>query len=95
MSFEKNYQQWKAESYTKENEMRLKEGKDQKRYIVEKIEIELNLERRLESLGLTEGSEITVLNNRKKGAMTVKFRGTRFALGKRIADHIFVREAAE
>ena len=40
---------------------------------VEKIRIELNLERRLEALGLTEGSQITVLNNDKKGAMTVKF----------------------
>ena len=74
--------------------MRLKEGKNHHTYIVEKIEIEVNLERRLEALGLTEGSKITVLNNDKKGAMTVKFRGTRFALGRRIADNIFVEEAA-
>lgn len=73
--------------------MRLKEGKDNHTYIVEKIQIELNLERRLEALGLTEGSKITILNNKKKGAMTVKFRGTRFALGRRIADNIFVKEA--
>lgn len=74
--------------------MRLKEGKDNHTYVVEKIEIELNLERRLEALGLTEGSRITVLNNDKKGAMTVKFRGTRFALGRRIADNIVVKEEA-
>lgn len=74
--------------------MRLKEGKNKGIYIVEQINIELNLERRLEALGLTEGSKIEVLNNDKKGAMTVRFRGTRFALGKRIADHIIVREAA-
>ena len=74
--------------------MRLKEGQNGQTYIVEKISIELNLERRLEALGLTEGSRITVLNNDKKGAMTVKFRGTRFALGKRIADNIQVKEAA-
>ena len=55
--------------------------------------MELSLERRLESLGLTEGALITILNNDKKGAMTVRFRGTRFALGKRIADHIEVEEA--
>ena len=48
----------------------------------------------LEALGLTQGSEITILNNDKKGAMTVRFRGTRFALGRRIADNIIVREAA-
>lgn len=74
--------------------MRLKEGKDNHTYIVTSIEIELNLERRLEALGLTQGSRITILNNDKKGAITVRFRGTRFALGKRIADHILVEEAA-
>ena len=74
--------------------MRLKEGKNNRTYVVEKIQIELNLERRLEALGLTEGSKITILNNDKKVAMTVKFRGTRFALGRRIADNIFVKEEA-
>ena len=77
-----------------EAHMKLKEGKNNHTYVVEKIQIELNLERRLEALGLTEGSQITVLNNDKKGAMTVKFRGTRFVLGRRIADNIFVKEAA-
>ena len=72
--------------------MRLKEGKDNCTYIVESIDMELNLERRLEALGLTQGSRITILNNDKKGAITVRFRGTRFALGKRIADHITVGE---
>ena len=74
--------------------MRLKEGKNNGIYIVERIETEQNLERRLEALGLTEGSRIEVLNNDKKGAMTVRFRGTRFARGKRMADHIIVKEAA-
>ena len=74
--------------------MRLKEGKNHHTYVVERIETELNLERRLEALGLTEGSRIPILKNGKKGAMTVKFRGTRFALGRRIADNIFVKEEA-
>ncbi len=73
--------------------MTLKMGKNQHTYIVRSIQLELSLERRLESLGLTEGALITILNNDKKGAMTVRFRGTRFALGKRIADHIEVEEA--
>lgn len=76
-------------------QMELKEGRNNGKYIVEKIDLELNLERRLEALGLTEGTAITVLNNDKKGAMTVRFRGTRFAFGKKIADHICVREAFE
>lgn len=73
--------------------MTLKMGKNQHTYIVRSIQLELSLERRLESLGLTDGALITILNNDKKGAMTVRFRGTRFALGKRIADHIEVEEA--
>ena len=73
--------------------MRLKEGKDNCTYIVESIDMELNLERRLEALGLTQGSRITILNNDKKGAITVRFRRLQdFALGKRIADHIMVGE---
>lgn len=73
--------------------MKLKEGRNHHTYRVQEIHIELNLERRLESLGLTPGSMITVLNNDKKGAMTVRFRGTRFAVGRRIAEHITVGEA--
>ena len=64
----------KIERHEEEKAMRLKEGKNGRTYVVERISIELNLERRLEALGLTEGSKITVLNNDKKGAMTVKFR---------------------
>ncbi|HBA63657.1 MAG TPA: ferrous iron transport protein A [Lachnospiraceae bacterium] len=72
--------------------MKLKEGKNHKVYCVREIHLELNLERRLEALGLTEGTRVTILNNDKKGALTVRFRGTRFAVGKRIADHILVEE---
>ena len=75
--------------------MTLKEGTNNHTYVVEKIRIELNLERRLEALGLTEGSQITVLNNDKKGAMTVKFRGTRFAFGAGITGAVAVEEKGE
>ena len=72
--------------------MTLKQGKNHVTYRVMSMDIELQLERRLEALGLTEGSLITVLNNDKKGALTARFRGARFALGRRIADHIEVTE---
>ncbi|MEF9839835.1 MAG: FeoA family protein [Lachnospiraceae bacterium] len=72
--------------------MNLKEGIDRHTYIVQQINLELQLERRLEALGLTEGTPITVLNNKKRGSLTIKFRGTRFAFGKRIAEHIEVKE---
>ena len=74
--------------------MTLKQGLNQQTYRVLSINIELQLERRLEALGLTDGSLITILNNDKKGALTVKFRGTRFAFGKRIADHIEIEEVS-
>ncbi len=74
--------------------MNLKEGKNKETYIVKAIDIERNLERRLEALGLTEGGRILILNNDKKGALTVKFRGTRFAMGRRIAEHIQVEEVS-
>lgn len=75
--------------------MTLKQGKNHLTYRVRSIDIELQLERRLEALGLTEGSLITVLNNDKKGSLTARFRGARFALGRRIADHIEVTEVEE
>ena len=71
--------------------MTLKQGNSNTSYQVVSIQLEKKLERRLEALGLTEGSTITIMNNQKKGSLTVKFRGTR-ALGKRIANHIEVKE---
>lgn len=72
--------------------MNLKEGLQNHTYQVREIHLEIQLERRLEALGLTEDSNITILNNEKKGALIVKFRGTRFAIGKRIAENILVSE---
>ena len=74
--------------------MTLKQGKNNHTYKIQSIHIELKLERRLEALGLTEGTLITILNNDKHGALTVKFRGTRFAFGRRIADNIDITEVA-
>ena len=73
--------------------MTLKEGRNKGSYAVMDIRVEHDLERRLEALGLTAGTTVTVLNNDKKGAMTVKFRGTRFAMGRHIADNVMVKEA--
>ena len=75
--------------------MILKQGKNDHTYQVCGIHTEKKLERRLEALGLTEGALITILNNDKKGSLNARFRGTRFALGRQIADNIDVREVAE
>lgn len=74
--------------------MRLTEGQERHVYEVADMHLEPGLECRMGALGLTEGTRIEILNNQKKGAVIVKFRGTRFALGRKIADHILVREAA-
>jgi ferrous iron transport protein A len=47
------------------------------------------------ALGLTKGTRVEILNNQKEGAVIVKFRGTRFALGRKIADRILIREAVQ
>ncbi|MCP1101484.1 ferrous iron transport protein A [Aequitasia blattaphilus] len=75
--------------------MTLKQGKSNQSYFVTNISLELNLMRRLEALGLTQGTRILILNNEKKGSLTVKFRGTRFAIGKHIAQNIEVSEESQ
>ena len=62
--------------------------------VVEVAGLELPVERRLEALGLTEGTSITILNKKNRGAVIVKVRGTRFAVGNNIAAGIQIEEAA-
>ena len=71
--------------------MTLQEGNPSSQYVVEEIALPLELERRLEALGLLEGTQVTVLQKKRRGAVIVKVRGTRFALGLGIAKHVKVR----
>ena len=48
------------------------------------------MEKRLEALGMTRGSSITILNSKNHGVLIVKVRGTRFALGRNITKNILV-----
>lgn len=73
--------------------MTLQEGKSGSRYLVEKLELPVSLERRLEALGLIEGSVVSVLRKKRRGAMIIKVRGTRFAVGWGISTHIDVSNA--
>lgn len=72
--------------------MTLQESAPGARCTVERLELPIRLERRLEALGLIEGSTIDVLRKKGKGAMIVTVRGTRFAMGYDIATHIYVSE---
>ncbi len=72
--------------------MTLQEGNAGESYIVEQLELPVKLERRLEALGLIEGSQVAVLRKKRRGAMIVTVRGTRFAVGLGISTHIQVTE---
>lgn len=50
------------------------------------------LTRRLQALGLNDGTVVTVLNRKKGGALIIRVRGTRLALGRRICQGIEVEE---
>ena len=54
-----------------------------------------DLARRLEALGLFPGSRVKILQKKRRGAMIITVRGTRFALGMEIAAHIAVKGGRE
>ena len=71
--------------------MTLLEGKIGSSYVINEIDLESNVKRRLQMLGLTKGTSIEILNNKRSGSLIFKVRGTRFAIGKEIANGIKVR----
>lgn len=72
--------------------MTLREGIIGNRYQVKDIQLEDKVKRRLQMLGMTKGTGVRVLNNKKSGSVIMKVRGTRFAIGRRIAEGILVEE---
>lgn len=72
--------------------MTLLDGIIGKNYKVEKLTLSGMTERRLEALGLTGGTTIKVLNNKKSGSVIFMVRGTRLAIGKNIAASIQIGE---
>lgn len=72
--------------------MNVSQAQKGKIYIVKKINLTGNIERRLEMLGMTDKVKLTILNKKYGGAVILKIRGTRFAVGKEIADAIEIEE---
>lgn len=72
--------------------MVLFEGKKDANYNVKELLLEDSVTRRLQALGLNEGTRIKILNRKRNGAMIIQVRGTRLALGKHIASGIEVKE---
>ena len=76
--------------------MKLNDGAVNGTYRVVAIEgLELPVERRLEAIGLTSGTNVTILNKKKKGAVIVNVRGTRFAVGFHVAQGIEIEGVAQ
>lgn len=68
--------------------MNVSQAQKGRTYLVKKVNLEGNIERRLEMLGMTDKVKLMVLNKKNQGAVIIKVRGTRFAIGKEIADAI-------
>lgn len=71
--------------------MRLYEGEPGRVYTVEAVvQKKLGEEwaRRLKSLGVVKGTRLLLLTKKKGGTAAVKIRGTRLALGRKLAEAI-------
>lgn len=75
--------------------MTLYEAKKGERYCVAGLYVEPQITGRLQALGLNDGTVLSVLNRKRKGALIIQVRGTRLALGKHISSNIEIREAEE
>ena len=72
--------------------MLLKDAQTGLTYVVENIHLPFQLERRLEALGMTRETPVSILNRKGKGILIIRLRGTRFALGYNITRNIEVKE---
>ena len=72
--------------------MNVSQAQKGRTYLVKKVNLEGNIERRLEMLGMTDQVKLMVLNKKNQGDVIIKVRGTRFAIGKEIADAIEIEE---
>ncbi len=75
--------------------MTLYEAEKGRSYCIEGLFVEPGITRRLQALGLNEGTTVKVLNRKKRGALIIQVRGTRLALGKHISSSIEIRETEE
>lgn len=60
-------------------------------YIVGTINLDMVTMRRLGALGITKGTQVKILNRNSGGAVIFMVRGSRLAVGKKIAEAIEIR----
>ncbi len=70
--------------------MTLDNGKPGEEYAVKALSLPETVAHRLEALGMTIGTKVAVLENKGRGILVVKVRGTRFAMGRGITRKIDV-----
>ncbi len=70
--------------------MTLDKGRPGEEYTVAALSLPQAVEHRLEALGMTLGTKVSVLENKSRGILVLKVRGTRFALGRGITTKIEV-----
>lgn len=75
--------------------MTLYEAKKDGEYTIEGLFVEEAVTRRLQALGLNDGTKIKVLNRKKRGALIIRVRGTRLALGKHLSSNIEIKGVGE
>ena len=61
-------------------------------YILEKIDLKIEIKRHLEAMGMITDTNIEILNKKKNGSLIFKVRGTRLAIGKNISKKIYIKE---
>lgn len=71
--------------------MTLYEAQKGGEYIVSGLYVEEAVTRRLQALGLNDGTPVKVLNRKKRGALIVQVRGTRLALGRHLSSNIEIK----
>lgn len=72
--------------------MTLYETQKDREYMVKGLFVEEAVTRRLQALGLNDGTRIRVLNRKRRGALIIQVRGTRLALGRHLSANIEVSE---
>ncbi len=72
--------------------MTLQDAQSGKEYIIEESMLRQPQKRRLEAMGLIEGTIIRKINEALDGSVIFIVRGTRLALGKELANDIIIRE---
>lgn len=75
--------------------MTLYEAKKDRVYCISGVYVEPSITRRLQAMGLNDGTMVRVLNRKKKGALIIQVRGSRLALGQHISSNIEIVEVEE